>query len=159
MAGALAAPDKYKTTLNLPAVTVKDISRITASLGALATALIAARDGGLISHETAMKAWAKVLAELDIEIDPATELEAVAREERERELQRQQQQNNALQQLMAQQANGQQPRDEQPMSDEDMRRQVKEVMELNQRMFEILLWAAQPNGQQNGQPMPGEEMV
>jgi hypothetical protein len=89
-------------------------------LGALATALIAARDGGLISHETAMKAWAKVLAELDIKVDPVTELEAVAREERERELQRQQQQNNALQQLMAQQANGQPAANGQPMPGEEM---------------------------------------
>ena len=67
-------------TATLPEMTSKDLAAVTTALSSLAMALSQAVQEGWISHETAAKAWTKVLAELDVEVDVAEELEKIAQE-------------------------------------------------------------------------------
>jgi len=67
-------------TATLPEMTSKDLAAVTTALSSLAMALSQAVQEGWITHETAAKAWAKVLAELDVEVDVAEELEKIAQE-------------------------------------------------------------------------------
>lgn len=63
--------------LQMPEMTTRDLSRVTSTLSQLITSLTAAvNDLRLITKETAAKALAKVLAEIDIEYDPIEELKA-----------------------------------------------------------------------------------
>lgn len=103
--------DEAEVMLDLPEVSTKDTSRITASLSALAQALIAAQQARWISEETAARTWAKVLGELDIQVDPAAELEAIAAEDRQRALDEEQARNDGLQQAM----NGNEPEPDEEM--------------------------------------------
>jgi len=89
-------PDEYEIMLSLPAISTKDMSRVAASLGALAQAFITAEDRELISHETNLKAWAQAMAELDIEVDPAEEAERIAAERDARMIDEEERRNNAL---------------------------------------------------------------
>lgn len=102
IAGTYSPPDDLEITLSLPEVSTKDLGRTTASMQQLVPALVNARDAGWISQETAAQAFAKIMAELDIQYDVMAELKAIAEEDAELELQREEQTNQQLQQLFQQ---------------------------------------------------------
>ena len=62
--------------VTMPEMATKDLSRVSSTLSQLVTSLSAAvNDLKVITHETAAQAVAKVLAEIDIEYNPAEELQ------------------------------------------------------------------------------------
>jgi hypothetical protein len=63
--------------LTMPEMTSKDLVSISTAATGLATALMTAQDQGWMSRERSAEAWAKLMAEFDIEIDPQEELAAV----------------------------------------------------------------------------------
>lgn len=69
-------PVEAETTIDLqmPEMTAKDLSTIAGAAGQLALAISQAVSEGWMTREHATEAWAKVMAELDVEIDPATEM-------------------------------------------------------------------------------------
>jgi hypothetical protein len=69
-------PEDVACEIVMPEMTSKDLTAVASAASALILALTQARDNGWITNETAAQAWAKVMAELDIEIDPVEELKA-----------------------------------------------------------------------------------
>ncbi|MFH1602427.1 MAG: hypothetical protein ABIH03_00785, partial [Pseudomonadota bacterium] len=65
-------------TLTMPEMTGKDIATLTAMLTNLASALMIAEQQGLMTHEQAIDAWAKAMAEIDVDIDTQAVLAMVA---------------------------------------------------------------------------------
>jgi hypothetical protein len=63
--------------IQMPEMTTKDVSSISTAISSLVLALAQATDVGWITRETAAKAMAKLLAEIDVDVDPAKELKAV----------------------------------------------------------------------------------
>jgi hypothetical protein len=63
--------------------------------------LINAMDAGWITQDTAAEVFAKLLGELDIQVDPAAEVEEAAKAEEEAELDMVNRTNGQLQQAMA----------------------------------------------------------
>lgn len=74
---------EYEMDFDLPEVSVKDISRISASASQLVMALLTAVGEGWLSKETAAKAFARVLSELDIQIDVVQEMEQALKDKDE----------------------------------------------------------------------------
>lgn len=114
IAGTISQADDYGLELNLPQVTVRDISRIAASMASIVQAVATAQAQGWTSQQTAVNVWAKLLSELNIDIDPAEEMELAAAEQQQAELDAEQKRNDALKAMMAQtgqgpSANGQRP--------------------------------------------------
>lgn len=72
--------------LVMPEMTTKDLAQLSMALSGLATALMVAGDQGWMTQEHATEVWAKLMLELDIEIDPAKEAEDVNGAEEEGEL-------------------------------------------------------------------------
>jgi hypothetical protein len=105
------ADEEYELTLNLPEVSAKDTVKITASLSSLVQVLVTMQERGWLTEETAVKVLAKVFSELDIDIDPAEELKAAAKEKEQRMLDEEGQRKNALNAMLARErpngANGQ----------------------------------------------------
>lgn len=71
-------PNSCEIDLQMPEMTSKDIAAISTALGSLVLALAQAADANWITRVTAAKAMAKVLAEMDVEINPEEELKAAA---------------------------------------------------------------------------------
>jgi hypothetical protein len=63
--------------LQMPEMTTRDLTSISAALSQLAMALQQAEQAGWMTREHAIEAWAKMMAEIDIEIDPAEEMTKV----------------------------------------------------------------------------------
>ena len=61
----------------MPEMTTRDLTSISAALGQLAMALQQAEQAGWMTREHAVEAWAKMMAELDIKIEPAEEIVAI----------------------------------------------------------------------------------
>lgn len=80
--------DELEIAVQLPELDTKDLARIIPLFGPFAIALMSAVEAGYMAQETAAKAWAKLMAEFGIEIDPETELETIAAEALEDEQQR-----------------------------------------------------------------------
>ena len=72
--------------LSLPEVTTKDLSRITASMQALTISLVNGVDAGWITQDTAAEAFAKLLGEMDIQVDVTEELEKVGQVDMQNQL-------------------------------------------------------------------------
>lgn len=70
--------EEVTVDLQMPEMTTRDLTSISAALGQLALALQQAEDAGWMTHEHAVETWAKVLAELDIDINVKEEMEAIA---------------------------------------------------------------------------------
>lgn len=68
-------------TVIMPEMTSRDLAAVSSAAAALAAALMTAEDQNWISQETATEAWAKIMAEIGVEVDPLEELEAVTGEE------------------------------------------------------------------------------
>jgi hypothetical protein len=102
IAGNYTPPDDLEITLTLPEVSTKDMSRITASMQGMVMALINAQDAGWITKEKAAEAWAKLMAELDVQYDVSDELAQIEEMEEEEELERVERQNGQLQQMLSQ---------------------------------------------------------
>lgn len=100
IAGTYTAPDDLEITLSLPEVSTKDMSRIAASMQALVVGLTNAQDNQWITHETAATAFAKIMAEFDIQYDVQAELEQIEKEGEQAELDRVAQMNGQLQQIL-----------------------------------------------------------
>lgn len=64
----------YIISANMPAMTVKDTSKVSDGIGKLAVALVSAEVQGWITKETAAKLFANVVGQLGMEIDSAVEL-------------------------------------------------------------------------------------
>ena len=102
IAGAWTPPtDDYKIMLQLPEVQTRDLSRVTTSMQAATISLINATDAGWITQDTAAEVFAKLLGELDIQVDPAAEVEEAAKADEEAELDMVNRTNGQLQQAMA----------------------------------------------------------
>jgi hypothetical protein len=86
IAGKYTPSDDDEITLSLPEVQVRDLSRITASMQALTISLVNGVDAGWITQETAAEAFAKLLAELDIQVDVTEELKQIGDEDEAAEL-------------------------------------------------------------------------
>lgn len=72
-------PKTEETTIDLqmPEMTTRDLTVISSALGQAALALQQAEQAGWMTREHAVEAWAKLMAELDIEIKPAEEIKAI----------------------------------------------------------------------------------
>ena len=98
IAGAFSPDeDGYEITLSLPEVTTRDLTRITASMQALTISLVNGVDAGWITQDTAAEAFAKILGEMDIQVDPAEELEQADMDTLDSELEIAGRQNGQLQ--------------------------------------------------------------
>ncbi len=86
IAGAYTKADDLEISLTLPEVSTKDLVKTTASMQGIVIGLTNAQDSGWISEETAAKAFAKIMAELDIQYDIVEELAKVKEEGAEAEL-------------------------------------------------------------------------
>lgn len=64
--------------LDMPQISQKDMKAAVEVMPPLAQSLIAAVDAGWITQETAVRSWAKAMAEFGIDYDPATEMEMIA---------------------------------------------------------------------------------
>lgn len=75
-------PASEETTIDLqmPEMTTRDLTTISTALGQAALALQQAEQAGWMTREHAVEAWAKLMAELDIEIKPAEEIAAIDKE-------------------------------------------------------------------------------
>ena len=73
-------------TLQLPEVTTRDLTRITTSMQALTISLVNGVDAGWITQDTAAEAFAKLLGEMDIQVDVAEELEKVGQADTQNQL-------------------------------------------------------------------------
>jgi hypothetical protein len=93
--------DGYDITLQLPEVQSRDLSRVTTSMQAATISLINAMDAGWITQDTAAEVFAKLLGELDIQVDPAAEVEEAAKADEEADLDMVNRTNGQLQQAMA----------------------------------------------------------
>jgi len=80
IAGNLSENDEIEVAVNLPELSTKDMAQVVPLFGPFAIALMTAAEAGWITEETAAKSWARLMAEFGIDIDPMTELEAVAAE-------------------------------------------------------------------------------
>lgn len=85
-------------TIVAPEMTTKDTLAIAGAAATLSTALMVAEDRGLMTHEHAIEVWAKLMAEFDIDIDPAKEAKAVNQEQADGELEQAADTNGWLQQ-------------------------------------------------------------
>jgi hypothetical protein len=102
IAGSYTPDEDMEITLDMPEVTTKDLTMITASMQALVVSLVNAQDSGWISQETAAQAFARIMSELDIQYDVAEELEMIEEEQEEAELVNATRVNGQLQMMMAQ---------------------------------------------------------
>ena len=68
------ASDETTIDLQMPEMTTRDLTTISAAMGQAALALQQAEQAGWMTHEHAVEAWAKLMAEFDIEINPAEEI-------------------------------------------------------------------------------------
>lgn len=106
IAGSLAENDEQEVRLPLPDVSTKDTKAIIGTMAPMAAALVASRDAGWITQQTAAEVWARILSEFGVDIDPTTELEAAAEENEEAELAQAQAMNTMLAQRLGQNGNG-----------------------------------------------------
>lgn len=65
-------------TLVMPEMTVRDIATASAAMSQVSLALAQAVDAGWMTNATAAEAWAKVISEIGVEIDPEEELKKIA---------------------------------------------------------------------------------
>jgi len=70
----------------MPEMTVKDISAITGAMISMTSSLMIAVEQGLMSYAHAVETWAKLMAELNIHIDPEAEIVAIEEERRKDDL-------------------------------------------------------------------------
>ena len=98
IAGAYS-PDEDTNDIRfqLPEVTTRDLSRITASMQALTISLVNGVDAGWITQDTAAEAFAKLLGEMDIQVNAADELEQASINSLNSELEIMSRQNGQLQ--------------------------------------------------------------
>jgi hypothetical protein len=97
IAGAYAPDeDDNDITLQLPEVTTRDLTRITASMQALTISLVNGVDAGWITQDTAAEAFAKLLGEMDIQVETGEELRENEDSERQAQLDAEQQRNDTL---------------------------------------------------------------
>jgi hypothetical protein len=128
-AGEGLETEEYELDLNLPDVSAKDMSRVAASINALASAIATAQSQGWSSRETAVKLWANLLNELGVEVDPQEEMERIEAEEEEQRLADEQRRNDALKAMMdagAAGPNGQRPGNGQVMPQGEMETNVND---------------------------------
>jgi hypothetical protein len=104
IAGNYTPVDDLEISLTLPEVSTKDLARTTTSMQGIVIGLSNAQDNGWISEETAAKAFAKIMAELDIQYDVIAELEQVGKDGEQSELANVERTNGQLQMMLAQQA-------------------------------------------------------
>jgi hypothetical protein len=64
--------------VTMPKMNENSLTETAQAASQMASALIAATDAGWITDDTAARAWAMVMREMDVEYDPAEELEAIA---------------------------------------------------------------------------------
>ena len=83
IAGAYTPTGGSTIGLMMPEMTTRDLSRISASLAQITTAIITAVDEGFITHETGAKMFAKVASETGVSINAEDELQAVETEREE----------------------------------------------------------------------------
>lgn len=69
--------DDTKVDLQMPEMTTKDLVQVSTAASAMSTALMVAVDRGWMTREHAAEAWAKMMAEIDVEINPQEEVAAV----------------------------------------------------------------------------------
>lgn len=74
---------EWKVTVTFPEMVTKDVSKLAAALQACIVAVANAVQGKLLSRETGVEIIAVAARRLDIEIDPAAELQAVLKDEEE----------------------------------------------------------------------------
>jgi hypothetical protein len=67
-------PTEATIDLQMPEMTTKDLAAISAAMGQIALALTQAEQNGWQTRQHSVEVWAKMLAELDVEIDPAAEI-------------------------------------------------------------------------------------
>jgi hypothetical protein len=83
IAGTVSVSDSDQVDsihIELPAITMRDMSSVSTLIGPVSAALVTTVDANLITRETAIKAWVAIMAQLGIETDVAEELEALAGE-------------------------------------------------------------------------------
>jgi hypothetical protein len=80
IAGVPVDPEA-EITLTMPEMTMRDVQAASAAMSQVSLALVQAVDAGWMTNETAAEAWAKVLSEIGVEIDPVEELKKIATEE------------------------------------------------------------------------------
>lgn len=60
--------------VTMPEMTSRDLTAVSSAASALASALMVAEEKGWITSETAAEAWAKIMAELGVEVNPGEEV-------------------------------------------------------------------------------------
>lgn len=72
--------------VQMPEMTTKDTVAVATAAATLSTALMVAAEQGWMTQEHATEVWSKLMAEFDVEIDPAEEAAAVEKERADGEL-------------------------------------------------------------------------
>lgn len=98
ISGYVSTSEETDEQIDMPApeMSTKDMGRTAQAMSQVAGALIAARDAGWITLETAAQAWANIMSELGVEINPTTELEIIAQQEYEKVLADEDQRNRQI---------------------------------------------------------------
>ena len=106
IAGIYTPDDDTQIKLDLPEITTKDLTVITASMAQLTASLISAAAEGWITKETAATTFAKHLGEYGVEISAVDEIELAADEQEQNELDTIAAQNGQLQQMLTPEPDG-----------------------------------------------------
>jgi len=101
IAGRRLWVDTAGIDVQMPEMTARDLAITATAAGALATALIAAQEQGWITRVTAAETWARMQAELGVEVNAEQELAATEAERERHDLQQQQQRNIQWTQMLS----------------------------------------------------------